>query len=91
MCERLAASGGTPLLILLDYFLSGMDVRGKGFHEVVLAPLLLTSISDILSDAEEGYPFFLFPWQLHFYVRAPEHYHCHHVIDVPKTIGHPNR
>ena len=62
MCERLAASGGTPLLILLDYFLSGIDVRGKGFHEVVLAPLRLTSIPDILSDAEEGYPFFLFPW-----------------------------
>ena len=54
MCERLAASGGTPLLILLDYFLSGIDVRGKGFHEVVLAPLRLTSIPDILSDAEEG-------------------------------------
>ena len=62
MCERLAASGGTPLLILLDYFLSGIDIRGKGFHEVVLAPLRLTSIPDILSDAEEGYPFFLFPW-----------------------------
>jgi hypothetical protein len=26
------------LLILLDYISSGIDARGKGFHEVVLAP-----------------------------------------------------
>ena len=50
-----------PILILLNYFLSGMDVRGKGFHEVVLALLRLTPISDILSDAKEGSLFFLFP------------------------------
>lgn len=76
------------LIILLAYLLSGIDVSRKGFHEVVPAPLRLTSMPDILSDAEEGYPFFLFPWQLYFNVGASEHYHCHHVIYIPKAIGH---
>lgn len=81
---------------MLDYLLSDMDVRGKGFQEVVLAPLRLTSISDILSDVEGGYPFFLFPWQLYFNVGASEHDHCHHVIYVPKWgcgyfLGLPKR
>lgn len=44
-------------IILLDYFPSGIGIRGKGFHEVVLAPLRLISIPDTLSQAEEGEPY----------------------------------
>ena len=52
-----------PSFFLLDYFLSGIEFTGKGFHGVVLAPLRLNSISDTLIEAEEGSPFIFLPWQ----------------------------
>jgi hypothetical protein len=44
----------TISFVLLDCTLSDADARGKGFHEVVLAPLRLASVSDILLETEEG-------------------------------------
>ena len=80
MCERLAAADSTSILFLLDYFLSGIEFRGQGFHGVVLAPLWLNSILDTLIEEEERSPFIFLPWQLHFDIRASKHYHGHHVI-----------
>ena len=79
-----------PSFFLLDYFLSGIEFRGKGFHGVVLAPLRLNSISDTLIEAEEGSPFIFLPWQLYFDIRASKHYHCHHIIYISKAISHSN-
>lgn len=81
----------TPLsFCLLDYFLSGIEFRGKGFHGVVLAPLRLNSISDTLIEAEEGSPFIFLPWQMYFDIRTSKHYHCHHIIYISKAISHSN-
>lgn len=39
MCDRVAIFGGTLILVLFDYFLSGTDVRGMGFPEAVIVSL----------------------------------------------------